>query len=373
MNETSSATEASAALLRQVGGPFVIEPIQVAAPRADEIRVRLTAVGVCHTDIACRDGFPIPLPVVLGHEGAGVVEAIGSGVTRLAVGDHVVLSFDSCGHCQACAHARPANCGHFLAHNFAGVRLVDGSTPLSQGGQPVHGNFFGQSSFASHAIAHERNAVKVASDLPLELLGPLGCGVQTGAGAVINSLALGVGESIAIFGGGAVGLSALLGARAIDAGTVVVVEPNPARRRLALELGASAALDPRAVDNVAEAIREATDGGVLHALDTTALPAVIAQAIDCIKPGGVLGMVGIPAPDAAVPASLLDLLVKSVTLRPITEGDSDPQTFVPQLLDFHRQGRFPFDRLVTRFPFAQINEAMHAAERGEVIKPVLVF
>lgn len=373
MNTIPSPVQASAAVLRQVGGPFVIEPVLVAAPRADEILVRITAVGVCHTDIACRDGFPIPLPVVLGHEGAGVVEAVGNEVTRLAVGDHVVLSFDSCGHCHGCMHGRPANCGQFLAHNFAGLRLADGSSPLSQDGRAVHGNFFGQSSFASHAIAHERNAVRVARDLPLELLGPLGCGVQTGAGAVINSLALRAGESLAVFGGGAVGLSALLGARAIDAGKVVIVEPNPARRELALELGASAAIDPRAGGDVAQAVRDASDGGVVHALDTTALPTVIAQAIACIRPGGVLGMVGIPAPDAAVPASLLDLLVKSVTLRPITEGDSNPQAFVPRMLDFYRQGRFPFDRLVTRFPFARINEAMHAAERGEAIKPVLVF
>ena len=367
------ATTAHAAILRQVGGTFSIEDIAVAAPREDEVLVRMVGVGICHTDIACRDGFPIPMPVVLGHEGSGVVEAVGTRVKRVKVGDHVVLAFNSCGVCHACAHEHPAACVQFLAHNFGGVRLTDGSSPLSQGGQPIHGLFFGQSSFASHAIAREINTVVVSTQLPLQLLGPLGCGIMTGAGSAINSLNLQRGQSVAVFGGGAVGLSAMLGALAVGAGKVFVIEPRASRRALASELGATETFDPRDGRDLIATVKGASGGGVDHAIDTTALPAVIAQGIDCVLPGGVIALVGIPSPDAAIPATLLDLLVKNVTLQPVVEGDADPQTFVPKLLALHAQGKFPFDRLITTYPFEQINEAMHAAERGEVIKPVLIF
>jgi Zn-dependent alcohol dehydrogenase len=370
---STNASVASAAVLRKIGGPFAIEPIMVAAPREDEVLVRLVGVGVCHTDIACRDGFPIPMPVVLGHEGAGVVEAVGEKVTRIRVGDHVVLAFNSCGTCHACKHEHPAACVQFLAFNFGGVRISDGSTPLSQDGKPIHGVFFGQSSFATHAIAREINTVAVPATLPLELLGPLGCGIMTGAGAAINSLNLQSGQSIAVFGAGTVGLSALLGARAVGANKVFVIEPSAKRRALALELGATQVFDPRDGSDVVAAIKAAGNGGVDHAVDTTALPAVIGQAINCVLPGGVVALVGIPAPEAAVPATLLDLLVKNVTLQPVVEGDANPHSFIPRLLALYTAGKFPFDRLITKYPFSQINEAIHAAERGDVVKPVLIF
>jgi aryl-alcohol dehydrogenase/geraniol dehydrogenase (NAD+) len=333
----------------------------------------MVGVGVCHTDIACRDGFPIPMPVVLGHEGSGVVEAVGKKVDRIRVGDHVVLAFNSCGTCRACKHEHPAACTQFLAFNFGGVRISDGSTPLSQDNQPLHGVFFGQSSFSSYAIAREINTVVVSAKLPLELLGPLGCGIMTGAGAAINSLSIQPGQSIGIFGAGTVGLSALLGARAAGAGDVFVVEPSAKRRALALELGAAKAFDPRDGSNLVDDLKAASGGGLDHAIDTTALPAVVGQAINCILPGGVIGLVGIPAPDAAIPATLLDLLVKNVTLQPVVEGDANPQSFIPKLLALYQEGRFPFDRLITKYPFAQINEAIRDAERGEVVKPVLIF
>jgi aryl-alcohol dehydrogenase/geraniol dehydrogenase (NAD+) len=261
----------------------------------------------------------------------------------------------------------------FLPFNFGGVRISDGSTPLSQDGQPIHGVFFGQSSFATYAIAREINTVAVSTALPLELLGPLGCGIMTGAGAAINSVKVQAGQSLAVFGAGTVGLSALLGARAVGASKVFVVELNAKRRAMALELGATQVFDPRDGSDVVAAIKEASGAGVNHAIDTTAIPAVIGPAINCVLSGGTVGLVGIPAPDAAIPATLLDLLVKNVTLKPVVEGDANPQTFIPKMLALQAQGKFPFDRLITKFPFAQINEAMHAAESGEVIKPVLTF
>jgi Zn-dependent alcohol dehydrogenase len=371
--QQSKAVTAKAAVLREAGKPLSLEQIEVGPPRDDEVLVRLAGVGVCHTDIVCRDGFPVPLPIVLGHEGSGIVEAVGSRVGNVKPGDRVVLSFNSCGHCDSCAHDHPATCAQFLPFNFAGVRLADGSTPLSQGGQPLHGMFFGQSSFATYAIARGVNTVKVGNDVPLELLGPLGCGIQTGAGAVLNSLKLRASESLAIFGGGAVGLSALMAAVAAGSKRIVVVEPNPERRKLASTLGATAVLDPRETADVVAAVREASDGGVNHSLDCTGIPAVIGQAINSTLPGGTAGLVGVPPPEAAIPVTLLDLLIKGVTLRPITEGDANPQTFIPQMIALHREGRFPFDRLIQKFRFDQINDAMHAAETGKVIKPVLVF
>jgi len=368
-----SSLGAKAALVRKIGGPFTIESVQVAAPREHEVRVCLVGVGMCHTDLVMRDGFPIPMPVVLGHEGAGVVESIGAGVTSVAVGDHVVLSFNSCAACPNCAETQPAYCYNFMAHNFAGVRPADGTTAVSQDGALIHANFFGQSSFSTYAISHERNTVKVDKDLPLEILGPLGCGIQTGAGAVINSLGLKKGESLAIFGGGAVGLSALLGARAVDAGTVIVVEPNASRGALALSLGATHVINPKETADVLAKIKELSGGGVRHAIDTTGIPAVVAIAVETMLPNGMLGLIAVPPPDAMLPANMLSMLIRGAGVKYITEGDADPQTFIPQMLAYYKAGKFPFDRLIKKFPFDQINEAAHASETGEAIKPVMVF
>lgn len=365
--------KATAALIRAVGGPFLIEEIEVAEPRGSEVRVRMVGVGMCHTDLVARDGFPVPLPIVLGHEGSGVVDAVGPDVAGLAVGDHVVLSFDSCGACPTCDEALPAYCYNFLGHNFAGVRLEDGSSPLSQGDAVVHGNFFGQSSFGSYAIAHQRNTVKVDADLPLAILGPLGCGVQTGAGAAVISLGLKPGQSLAIFGGGAVGLSALLGARAVGAGTVIVVEPNAERAALALELGATHVIDPKATEDVLAKVKELSGGGVNHALDTTGIPAVVAVAAETTIAHGTVGLIAVPPPEAMLPASMMSMLLRGTIIKFITEGDADPQTFIPQMIDWYRAGKFPFDRLVKTFPFDEINEAAAASEDGSAIKPVLVF
>ncbi|MCK9285870.1 MAG: NAD(P)-dependent alcohol dehydrogenase [Rhodocyclaceae bacterium] len=371
--QSAASVTARAAVLRETGGKFKIEDVTVAPPRADEVLVRMVGVGVCHTDMVCRDGFPIPLPMVLGHEGSGVVEAVGENVKRVKPGDHVVLSFNSCGQCPSCTDHHPATCTQFLGMNFAGVRLNDGSTPLSQDGKPVHSIFFGQSSFATYAIAREINTVPVPKNVPLEILGPLGCGIQTGAGAAINSMKVGPKDSIVVFGGGSVGLSAVMGAKAMDAKTIIVVEPNAERRALAKQLGATHAFDPRDGSDVVAAIKEATGGGVRYAIDTTGIPPVIKQALDSVAPGGKLGLIGMSPPDAAIPATLMDLAIKSVTLQPIIEGDADPQAFIPKMIELYQAGKFPFDKLITKFPFDQINEASHASETGAAIKPVLVF
>jgi Zn-dependent alcohol dehydrogenase len=369
----SSGTKARAAIVRKTGAPWIIEDVEVASPRDDEVLVRMVGTGICHTDIACRDGFPVPMPIVLGHEGSGVVEAVGSKVSRVKVGDHVVLSFDSCGQCRNCADHQPAYCFDFYPRNLAGVRRSDGSSTVTQNGEALNAVFFCQSSFATYAVAREVNTVSVDKTLPLEILGPLGCGVQTGAGASVNALAMRKGDSLAIFGGGAVGLSAMLGARAVDAGTVIVVEPNVARGKLALELGATHVINPKETEDVLAKIKELTGGGVNYALDTTGIPSVITTASEALLPKGTLGLIGVPPPEATVPVNMMSMLVRGICVRYIVEGDSDPQEFIPRMAAWFKAGKFPFDRLIKKFPFDQINEAAHASETGEVIKPVLIF
>jgi Zn-dependent alcohol dehydrogenase len=374
LQASKAARQARAAIARTQRAAMTIETVDVAAPRDDEVLVRLVATGVCHTDIVCRDAFPVPMPIVLGHEGAGIVEAVGAKVSNLTVGDHVIFSFNSCGACSNCQSHEPAYCHQFLGLNFGGVLLEDGSSPLSQNGTLVHGNFFGQSSFSTLAIARAKNAVKVDPSLPLELLGPLGCGIQTGAGAVMNSLKVRAGRSIVIFGAGAVGMSAVMAAKVVGASAVILVEPNAARRALATELGATATIDPRDGSDTVAAIRAASGGaGVDYALDTTGIPAVMTTASEVLLPNGQLGLIGIPPPDAMVPLNIMSIYARGLSLKCIVEGDSDPQVFIPQLIALYKSGKLPFDRLIKKFPFDQINEAMAASESGDVIKPVVIF
>ncbi|WP_290866569.1 NAD(P)-dependent alcohol dehydrogenase [Aquabacterium sp.] len=374
LQHTASARRARAALARRPQTPLLLEDIDVAEPRADELLVRMVGSGICHTDIVCRDGFPVPMPIVLGHEGAGVVEAVGAAVTGYAPGDHVVMSFNSCGSCANCESHEPAYCHQFLGLNFGGAFQDGRATPLSQNGEPIFGNFFGQSSFASLAIVRASNAVKVDKSLPLAMLGPLGCGIQTGAGAVMNTFKLKPGRAIVVFGGGAVGLSAVMAAKALKASAVILVEPNSQRRALALELGATATIDPLDGSDTLAAIRAAGGGtGVSYALDTTGIPSVAATATEVLLPNGQLGLIGIPPPDAHFPMSIMSAYVKGIGIKCIVEGDSDPHTFIPQLIALHQDGQLPFDRLIKTFPFEQINEAIASSENGSVIKPVVLF
>lgn len=369
----NSPINAKAAVVRELGKPFQLETIEVAAPRDHEVRVRIVGAGICHTDIVVRDGFNVPVPVVLGHEGSGVVESVGTGVKNVKVGDHVVLSYNSCGTCGACKLDLPPFCHAFFPHNFSGVRPDDNSSPLSSKGAMLHGNFFGQSSFATYAVAHERNTVVVDRKLPLDILGPLGCGIQTGAGAVANTLGLRKGQSIAIFGGGGVGLAGLLAAGAIGASKAIVVELNPERAKLALSLGATHVINPKETPDVLAAIREASGGGVNHAMDTTGRPQVMEAAFQALLPGGMLALIGVPPPDGTLTLNLMDLLVRGVGVKSVLEGDADPQVFIPQMLRWYQEGRFAFDKLIGKFEFGQINEACHASETGKVIKPVLIM
>ncbi|MEW2397982.1 NAD(P)-dependent alcohol dehydrogenase [Streptomyces sp. NPDC046862] len=361
-----------AAVTEYKGAEFALVPLQLEAPRDNEVLVRMISSGVCQTDLHARDQLdPVPLPAVLGHEGAGVVETVGRGVAMIEPGDHVVLTFGSCGSCGMCERGRPSYCGHFYAHNFSGAR-PDGTTPLSRAGHAVQGAFFGQSSFATYAVVPERNVVKVDEAAPLQLLGPLGCGIQTGAGAVLNALRPEVGTSLAVFGAGSVGLSAVMAAVVAGCTTIAVVDLNENRLKLARELGATHTLNAPQGGTV-EGLRDLAAGpGLDFALDTTGIPAVFRSAVDALAVGGVCGLIGGSPPGTEVSLDMESLLFGR-TVRGIVEGDSIPRSFIPKLVQLHREGRFPFDKLIKTYPFADINQAVEDSESGTTVKPVLTF
>ena len=361
-------TEARAAVTPCCGADWELKTVTLDDPRADEILVRIVATGLCHTDVSVRDQhLPVPLPAVLGHEGAGIIEKVGPAVTELAVGDHVVLTIAWCGKCANCQRGLPTYCHNGMPLNFSG-RRPDGSATIRQDGVEISGGFFGQSAFATYALATERNAVKVDKDIDLALLGPLGCGILTGAGTVINTLKPRIGSSIAIFGAGAVGLSAVMAARVAGCTTIIAVDVHVNRLELATELGATHVINATEGNSV-EAVR-AIGGGVDYAIDTTAVPAVIRQAVESLVPLGRCVLVGVSPPGSELNLSV-DSLFFGQTVGGSIEGDCVPKLFIPVLIDLWRQGRFPFDRLIRFYDFDQINQAVADSTSGITLKPVL--
>lgn len=360
----------TAAVVREAEKPFVIEELELDGPGENEVLVKIHSSGVCHTDIGVRNQWlPVPLPVVLGHEGAGVVEAVGAGVTKVAPGDKVVLTFASCHNCPACGRGEPAYCEQFVVRNVAGSR-PDGTNALHGEGE-IHGFFFSQSSFATHAIAVETNVVKVAPDTDLSLVGPLGCGIQTGAGTVLNRLQPEAGSSLVVFGAGAVGLAALMAARVAGSTKIIAVDLVDARLALAKELGATHTINASTVDDVVGEIRQITGGGANYSVDTTAVTAVVRQAVDSLAPKGTCAVLGFGTAGTEIQVDMLELLMTGRTITGVTEGDARPDEFIPKLLELHAQGRFPFDRLITSYSFQDINTACEDSESGKTIKPVL--
>jgi aryl-alcohol dehydrogenase len=359
-----------AAVVREKGAPLTIETLELEDPRDDEILVRVVATGVCHTDVVVRDGLlPTPHPVVLGHEGAGVVERVGRNVTKVAPGDAVVMTYDSCGSCPACAAHAQSYCHAFFPRNFFATR-PDGSSALSKDGARVHGNFFGQSSFATYALCRASNVVKVPADAPLELLGPLACGVQTGAGAVMNALRVPAGASFAVFGAGSVGLSAVMAARVVGATTIVAIDLHDERLDFARSVGATHTLNP-ARDDVVAALIALTGYGVDYALDTTGVAKVIRQAADSLAPRGTCGVLGASAPGTEIVLDEVHFMSGGRRLMGIVEGESTPDTFIPTLIKLHQLGMFPFERMVKFYSLEQINDAIADSLEGKTIKPIV--
>lgn len=366
-------TTTTAAVVESAGAGFTLAEVDLADPRPDEVLVRMVAAGVCHTDLGVSHGaVPFPLPGVLGHEGAGIVEAVGSSVTRVRPGDRVLLSFTSCGRCVNCRGGHPAYCDTWLPLNLLGGARVDGSPTVSRAGETIGGHFFGQSSFARHALVDERSLVKVRADAPLELLAPLGCGVQTGAGAVWNALRPGPGASIVVTGAGAVGLSAVMAARLTPATRIIAVDRLPARLALARELGATHTVDTTTAD-LAEAVAEITGGrGVDGVVETTGNTAVAGAAVGILAARGTAVLVGAPAFGSTVPVDV-NFMLPGRRVMGLTLGDAETESLIPVLVDLVTSGRLPIDRLIRHYPFEEIQRAVGDIVSGDTVKPVLRF
>lgn len=349
-----------------------IREVDVDAPRADELRVKIVASGVCHTDAITRDQwYPVPPPVVLGHEGAGIVEEVGSDVQGFSVGDKVIIGPAFCGRCEQCIAGHPMYCTNFFDRNF-GVQRPDGSKAFSDAQGAIGSHFFGQSSFAEYTNVVAHGAVKVPDDAPLDILGPLGCGIMTGSGTVLNVLKPKPGSTIAVFGTGAVGMAGMLAAKATGATTIIMVDIIAERLEFAKELGATHTVNSKETDPV-EAIREITGGGVHYALDTTGVPAVFSQMTKSLATMGHGALVGVAKPGTEAPFDIGALLLSGIQVSTVIEGDAVPKEFIPRLINLHAQGMFPFDKLIKKYPFEDINQAFTDSANGSTLKPVIVF
>lgn len=358
-----------AAVVHEAGQPFQIEEVELSGPKAGELLVKIVASGVCHTDeVAQHQGIPVPLPAVLGHEGCGIVEEVGEGVKDFKKGDRVSFSFGFCGHCDNCLSAHQHACENFNAINFGGV-MADGTKRLSQNGVELS-SFFGQSSFATYAVVHQDSTIKVTDDtIDLALLGPLGCGIQTGAGAVLNRLKPAFGSSIAVFGCGTVGMSAIMAAKIAGCDKIIAVGGNKKSLELALELGATHTVNRKECDDIVAEVKKITNGGTHYSIDTTGVGDFVRKALASVRFMGtcvVLGATG----DLTINVQQ-ELMGDAKSLIGIVEGDSIPKLFIPKLIEYYKKGQFPFDRLIKFYDFKDINEAFAASHNGEVIKAVL--
>lgn len=360
-----------AAIVAERDAPFCVEEVELDEPRAGEALVRIVATGICHTDGLAQHGdLPFPTPGVLGHEGAGVVEAVGPGVDCVRAGDHVVIGWPWCGRCCNCLEGQPRYCLR-LGDLVAGGCRDDGSTAISGlDGSAVHSHFFGQSSFATHSIVNASALVVVPSEAPLELLGPLACGIGTGAGAILNALRPPIGSSLVVFGVGSVGLAAVMAARCTGATTIVAVDRHAHRLALAQEFGATDVVDVTRTDPV-DAVKEICNGPADFSLECTGVVPVLRQAADVVGMRGTCGIVGgAPANAEFALDHLTTLWGKRVV--GILGGEGRSETLIGSLIELNAQGRFPYERLVATFALDDVNEALAASYAGDVLKPVLI-
>lgn len=375
-------TTMRAAVLRTMGAPapyahsrpLAIETVRLQPPGRGEVRVRVRAAGLCHSDLSVIDGSrPRPMPMLLGHEATGEVVELGDGVSGLRVGDQVVFSFvPMCGHCGPCACGRPVLCEPGAAANAAGT-LLDGDVRLRDAHDaPLH-HHLGVSGFAEYAVVSERSAVRIDPDLPPSIAALFGCAVMTGVGAVVNTAGVRPGESVAVFGLGGVGLSAVLGAAACSAWPLVAVDVVPEKLALARELGASHCIDAREGD-VAAQVREATGGGVDHALETAGSERVLAAAYAATRRGGCTITVGLPAPDRMFSVPAVGLVAEERTVKGSYMGSAVPRRDIPRYVALHRAGRLPVERLLTHtLALDDINAGFDRLARGEAIRQVVLF
>ncbi|MBF7096845.1 NAD(P)-dependent alcohol dehydrogenase [Alkalibacter mobilis] len=360
----------NAAVVRRAGKQFEFEEIEIAEPKSTEVLVKVVACGVCHTDAVARDQeMPVPLPAVLGHEGAGIVEKIGDNVRDLKPGDHVVLTVYSCGRCEACMTGHPSQCVEAFKTSFLGV-YEDNTKRLKKDGEEIS-TFFAQSSFATYAIADERNAIKIDDEVDLELMGPLGCGIQTGAGTVMNKLKPGPGTSIVIFGCGAVGLSGVMAAKIMGCSNIIGVDAVDERLDLAKELGATHVINGNKVKDITAEIKKITLNGADYSLDTTGVEKLVNEALYCLKPLGTCAVVASSGEKEFRIKLQSALMGVGKNLVGVVEGDAIPKLFIPKLVQLYKEKKFPFDKMVKFYEFKELNQAFDDSKNGKTVKPII--
>jgi len=360
----------TAAVVREKGGAFNIEELDLCDPRHDELLVQVIASGMCATDLHGRDAYyPTKFPKVFGHEGAGIVRGAGAGVTKFKPGDHVVMAYPWCGECANCKSQRQTYCLHAFDLKMNGTR-ADGSTLHSKNGVPVYSAFFQQSSFGNFTIANERFAVKVRDDVPLTSVSALACGGQTGAGAVLNVMQPKAGDSFVVFGVGAVGLSGLMAGKIAGCDPIIAVDVHEHRLKLARELGATHTINHAGNTDVVAEIRQITGLGARFTLETSAVASVFREAVEALMPAGTCVLLGSARKGTEVSFET-PFLQNGRTVRGVIQGDSVPQAFIPQLVDHIAAGRMPVERMITLYDLADINRAAAESASGKTIKPVL--
>lgn len=359
-----------AAVCHGLNEPLKIETLELDKPKADEVLVEVVAAGFCHTDASGQNGtLPVPFPIVFGHEGSGIIKEVGSAVTSVKPGDHVVFSIPYCGECRPCLFGRPGECEHAMQANFGGF-MLDGTSRLSShDNKPIH-MFFGQSTFANYAVTNEKNIVKVDKDVDLSILGPLGCGFLTGSATVMEGIKPRVGSSIVILGCGGVGLSALMGAKISGCSTIIAVDLNESRLEMAKELGATHTINGGSQD-ILETIKSITnDYGVEYAVDASGSTFIVSQAIKALAHGGEMVLIAAGYKNLDLDINM-EIFLKTRTIRGIIEGATHPKYFIPKLVDFYKKGMFPFDKLVKFYEFDEINQAFADSANGKTIKPII--
>jgi len=362
-----------AVLLREFNQPLSIEEIAVAPPRHGEVMVRVVNAGVCRSELqAIKGKMPLlPRPIVLGHEGAGIVERVGEGVTAVKPGDHVVLLWRTpCGRCYSCAIGRPALCEESAAAAGKGA-MPDGTLRFSQDGKPVY-HYITASYFTEYTVVQEKAVVPIPKDFPMHVAGIMGCGVLTGIGAVVNTAQVRAGSTVAVFGTGGVGLNVILGARLVNARRIIAVDINDDKLETALSMGATDAVNSSRVDPVT-AILDLTDGrGVEYAFEVIGMAKVFEQAFAATGRAGTTILVGMPAPEEVFSFPARMLFANEKRVEASFYGTTKPYLDIPWLVGLYQAGRLPLDKLISRhYPLDQYNEAIRALEAGEVARGVL--
>jgi len=361
-----------AAVVNKVGDDYVIKDVELKDVGPNDVLVKIVATGICRSDFAERNGNSVPFPNVLGHEGSGIVEAVGDNVSSVEVGDHVIMTYGYCGHCLKCEEGDPTSCSSFLKINASGVNTEGEYVIHDEDGHEIN-NFFNQSSFATYSLVDESNLVKVPKSIDLRILGPLGCGLATGSGTVMNTLKPEPGSSIAIFGTGAVGFAALMAAKIMGSTTIIALDINDERLKLASELGATHTINSgEHSDTVVEEIREITNGlGVDYAIDTSGFQPIMHQALEAVASGGKFAPIAVTKKPFEV-NTFFDLVFGNKSIVGALIGQGLPKAHLTRLIEFYQQGQFPFDRFIKFYDFDQISEAEKDLVEGRTMKPVLV-